>query len=578
MHVIYDVFQMEITKVSLHNGIPQGSPLSVTLFIIAFDDLSRLLTQNKRIEHCLYADDLYIIVKNKSNISIQDVLINTLSVIDEWSKVSGANISFDKTKHLHICNKRNCRPINITYNNNYIENCDTCKILGVHFDHKYNFKNHCISLKKSLQPRLNIIKYLSSPRSYVHTNNLLKIAQAIILSKIDYGLILYNVAPKTAMSAIESTMHNAIRSSLRAFRTTPVQNLLAESGFESLPERSYKLKCRLSYKTICIQPNILSKELLLLGKRKTNLRCPSALFSIFKISKNLGLTKFKTHTHKYPPWALDTKLFDASLTNLNKNNTNPTIFRSLSNEIFTNYKMDGWDIVFTDGSKTTTNTSFAVVSENGDILSTGLVHEDSSIYDAEALAIQKALEICSKRRGKTLICSDSRSVFNACSNCWNKHEFIVQIQQLMLDMKNRVKLMWIPSHVGIAGNEKADCIAKEIPSYFPTYSFIPANKNFLIKLALTSAKQNTDSHWDLYTFIFDGMLHIAIEKGTMTTSCTRYTGMKSSQDTNISPFGGRPPKKIEDAELDGDDTLSQKQMAAMSNVAQQTISGRLKAM
>lgn len=45
---------------------------------------------------------------------------------------------------------------------------------------------------------------------------------------------------------------------------------------------------------------------------------------------------------------------------------------------------------------------------------------------------------------------------------------------------------------------------------------------------------------------------------------------------------GRPPKKFEDAELqtilDGDDTLSQKQMAAMLNVAQQTISDRLKAM
>ena len=45
---------------------------------------------------------------------------------------------------------------------------------------------------------------------------------------------------------------------------------------------------------------------------------------------------------------------------------------------------------------------------------------------------------------------------------------------------------------------------------------------------------------------------------------------------------GRPPKKFEDAELqailDEDDTLSQKQMAAMLNVAQQTISDRLKAM
>ncbi|GBP42386.1 Mariner Mos1 transposase [Eumeta japonica] len=45
---------------------------------------------------------------------------------------------------------------------------------------------------------------------------------------------------------------------------------------------------------------------------------------------------------------------------------------------------------------------------------------------------------------------------------------------------------------------------------------------------------------------------------------------------------GRPPKKFEDVKLqailDEDDTLSQKQMADMLNVAQQTISDRLKAM
>ena len=44
----------------------------------------------------------------------------------------------------------------------------------------------------------------------------------------------------------------------------------------------------------------------------------------------------------------------------------------------------------------------------------------------------------------------------------------------------------------------------------------------------------------------------------------------------------RPPKKFEDTELqatlDKDDTVSQEQMAAMINVAQQTISDRSKAM
>lgn len=66
-------------------------------------------------------------------------------------------------------------------------------------------------------------------------------------------------------------------------------------------------------------------------------------------------------------------------------------------------------------------------------------------------------------------------------------------------------------------------------------------------------------------------------------SCKRWFQRFRNNDFDVrNEERGRPPKKFEDAELqtilDGDDTLSQKQMAEMLNVAQQTISDRLKAM
>ena len=62
-------------------------------------------------------------------------------------------------------------------------------------------------------------------------------------------------------------------------------------------------------------------------------------------------------------------------------------------------------------------------------------------------------------------------------------------------------------------------------------------------------------------------------------TCKRWFQRFRNNDFDVrSEERGRPPKKFEDAELqtilDGDDTLSQKQMAAMLNVAQQTISDR----
>ena len=80
--------------------------------------------------------------------------------------------SSNKTKKLHICRKRICNHnlFTININNNAIKNVESLKILGIHFSKKYTWKEHYISLKKSLEQRVNLIGLLSSKPSYVHIN------------------------------------------------------------------------------------------------------------------------------------------------------------------------------------------------------------------------------------------------------------------------------------------------------------------------------------------------------------------------------------------------------------------------
>ena len=54
-----------------------------------------------------------------------------------------------------------------------------------------------------------------------------------------------------------SVYHQAIRSSVYAFRTTPIRNLLAESGLPSIEERIYGAK----FITEIITENNISKQL-----------------------------------------------------------------------------------------------------------------------------------------------------------------------------------------------------------------------------------------------------------------------------------------------------------------------------
>jgi ribonuclease HI len=89
--------------------------------------------------------------------------------------------------------------------------------------------------------------------------------------------------------------------------------------------------------------------------------------------------------------------------------------------------------------------------------------DNASIFTAEAKAIDLALSyIVQHTHDKFVIFSDSLSVLISIKN--KKSDNII-IRKLLLRfhdiLKTKyVRLYWIPSHVGIRGNEKVDALAK----------------------------------------------------------------------------------------------------------------------
>ena len=151
----------------------------------------------------------------------------------------------------------------------------------------------------------------------------------------------------------------------------------------------------------------------------------------------------------HPPWLLESNNFLKNLQNFNKNNTSPIVFKSLFNEILSEYKNCGWDFLFTDGSKTTKHVGFAITDGSGSTQKMGILPHEATIFEAEAIAINEALKLCENSSRKHIICTDSRSVFDAAFNQNNKNELIVSIQQQLIKINNKAKLLWIPSHIGI---------------------------------------------------------------------------------------------------------------------------------
>ena len=118
---------------------------------------------------------------------------------------------------------------------------------------------------------------------------------------------------------------------------------------------------------------------------------------------------------------------------------------------------------YTDGSKKEDQASYGVVSEFG--VSSARILDGSSIFTAEFEAIKRALKhiaISPRQKGWFVIFSDSKSVLESIQEQDSRNPLVkeaVDSVQTILQTGKHVEFCWVPSHRGIAGNEKADAAA-----------------------------------------------------------------------------------------------------------------------
>ncbi|KAL4091429.1 hypothetical protein QTP88_026121 [Uroleucon formosanum] len=133
--------------------------------------------------------------------------------------------------------------------------------------------------------------------------------------------------------------------------------------------------------------------------------------------------------------------------------------------------------VYTDASKNKNGVGFSVITDQNNHLFK--LPPSSSIFTAETHAIYQALLIItsSNSTNSHIIISDSLSALNAISNPYPKNELIQHIQKLIYEIYTPTCFMWVPSHIGISGNEKADTSAYEA-TLFPLYIQINTSSSF----------------------------------------------------------------------------------------------------
>ena len=190
---------------SVSFGVPQGSILAPILFNLFINDITNIDCDFRY----LFADDAVFCVADKNFHNCIDKLRKLISDLSSWLMHNKLVANTSKTK-IMLFKPSNYNVIlpNIYFNNCLLEWVSDFKYLGVIIDNKLNFSLHLKYVNMNLNRILGMIYSLSS---YVPRNVLMTIYNSLVLSTINYNIMIWGGAARTNTRPIQITLNKILR-------------------------------------------------------------------------------------------------------------------------------------------------------------------------------------------------------------------------------------------------------------------------------------------------------------------------------------------------------------------------------
>ena len=186
-------------------GVPQGSIISTLFFLIMINDIKNSTALNV----LNFADDT--LLYHEINTTYSEIWLNNeFRNVNNWMDKNHLQLNLSKTNYLIFSHNRN-KPTNIklsTNNNQQIKQVTNCKYLGMTMDSKLNWKLHIEKTENKVAKTIGIMYRI---RNFLNKPSLKLIFYSLLFSHINYGILNYGRANKTALKHLSVLMNRALR-------------------------------------------------------------------------------------------------------------------------------------------------------------------------------------------------------------------------------------------------------------------------------------------------------------------------------------------------------------------------------
>lgn len=479
---------------NVDDGLPQGSPLSVILYILYNSSLlidANISLQADRIS-LAFIDDVTHLVANR------DIDHNVLDLEEEgdrslgWGKSHGAIFDQKKAQLMHFTHKRHSNPPIMFGDQKLTPMTVELRWLGLWLDPKLTFGAHIKRMHQRGKATIAQLSRISRCYHGLNSRETRNLVSAVLKPRILFGSVVwFNTRTEGKVSKILELLQNAAnRLILGAFKSSPTSFLTHDANTIKLKDLAIRYHHNYIYKRLTTPSYHPSRTIL----QQELLRTPSSHQSpIHRLLRKTDLLLPQDHLletiypYPEPPWAAPRWV--VGNVGCTRDEVKDRIQAQIDEE-----KEGGACVMFTDGSFIPDKGAGAAVATTERVAShaygplTGI-----SNYEMETMALMIALvqfklitDESPNRFSALAIFSDSQAALDLMAKPLQPKSLQYLTRFLLRSYQKiphnlPIRLYWTPGHEGIELNEQADKAAKQAAEDYSDPLILPMSLGGLLR-------------------------------------------------------------------------------------------------